>query len=302
MEVATRRVTTRGWVWVSRRMALLIAVVLLVGCAGSDAAQRPEPPVSHAARATSDYRHYVALGDSYTAAPGVPVTDIAFGCFRSDHNYPSLVADTLGVDRFTDVSCSGATTENLTRRQLPHVPPQLRAVTPTTDLITLGFGGNDYQLFSSMIFACAFSQASEQPCAADGRTDPADLLPKIRANLRSTIATVRDRAPRARVLVIGYPQLLPDSGTCPARIPIKAADYGFARRLNRQLNAVIRKAATAESVDYIDVYAASVGHDICAPDPWVNGRHRKPGRAEVFHPFQSEQQAIAGLVLRRVDQ
>lgn len=51
---------------------------------------------------------YVALGDSYAAAPGVPEqTDAA--CGRSSANYPSLVAASRGA-RLKDVSCSGATT------------------------------------------------------------------------------------------------------------------------------------------------------------------------------------------------
>jgi hypothetical protein len=35
---------------------------------------------------------YVALGDSYVAAPLVPVTDVANGCFRSSAHYPSICA------------------------------------------------------------------------------------------------------------------------------------------------------------------------------------------------------------------
>ena len=51
---------------------------------------------------------YVALGDSYSAGPLIPTTDLAGGCARSDHNYPSLVARPLKVKTFVDVTCSGA--------------------------------------------------------------------------------------------------------------------------------------------------------------------------------------------------
>lgn len=41
---------------------------------------------------------YVALGDSYTSAPLVPNQHgEPIDCGRSDHNYPSLVAQALGV-------------------------------------------------------------------------------------------------------------------------------------------------------------------------------------------------------------
>src|SRR5207245_819479 len=44
---------------------------------------------------------YVALGDSYTAGPLIPeqLPD-PMGCFRSDHNYPHLVAAALRVSAF----------------------------------------------------------------------------------------------------------------------------------------------------------------------------------------------------------
>ena len=32
------------------------------------------------------------MGDSFTAAPFVPLTDVAYGCYRSSNNYPSLLA------------------------------------------------------------------------------------------------------------------------------------------------------------------------------------------------------------------
>ena len=41
---------------------------------------------------------YVALGDSYTAAPFVPLTDVASGCYRSSNNYPRLLAAALHID------------------------------------------------------------------------------------------------------------------------------------------------------------------------------------------------------------
>jgi hypothetical protein len=36
---------------------------------------------------------YVAMGDSYTSGPGIPgQVPGSLRCFRSDHNYPSLLA------------------------------------------------------------------------------------------------------------------------------------------------------------------------------------------------------------------
>ena len=62
----------------------------------------------------------------------------------------TLVASALGLS-LTDVSCSGAKTENLTNEQLPGVtPPQFNALTPSTRVVTLGMGGNDGNLFGTL--------------------------------------------------------------------------------------------------------------------------------------------------------
>src|SRR6188472_4098739 len=80
---------------------LSVAPLTLAGCSASnsdstqptgagDTATVPSAPPTHL--------KYVALGDSYAAAPLVPVTDVANGCFRSSSNYPSIVAKKLGAD------------------------------------------------------------------------------------------------------------------------------------------------------------------------------------------------------------
>ncbi|MGH2866896.1 MAG: hypothetical protein ACRDNK_04915 [Solirubrobacteraceae bacterium] len=61
---------------------------------------------------------YVALGDSYTAAPLVPnPTGNPTLCGRSTNNYPSDVNRAIHPFRFTDASCSSATTADVTHSQ-----------------------------------------------------------------------------------------------------------------------------------------------------------------------------------------
>src|SRR5690242_3722986 len=91
--------------------------------------------------------NYVALGDSYAAGPLIPAQNGSpAGCLRSDHNYPHLVAAADRAASFTDVSCQGATTGNMTQPQgvgLGTNPPQLNALSAGTTLVTLQIGGND---------------------------------------------------------------------------------------------------------------------------------------------------------------
>ena len=74
---------------------------------------------------------YVSLGDSFTSGPLIPdLTGKPVGCLRSNHDYPSLVAAAIGASSFTDVSCQGADTTNMTGSEgvlLGTNPPQLNA-------------------------------------------------------------------------------------------------------------------------------------------------------------------------------
>ena len=46
----------------------------------------------------------------------------------------------------------------------------------------------------------------------------------------------------------------------------------------------------------------SKGHDICAgADAWVNGVNTDLMRALAFHPFAEEQQAVADLIMKKLD-
>ena len=54
-----------------------MALVVLLGGLGTNGPGRPT------------YHHYVAMGDSFTAAPFVPLTDIAYGCYRSTQQLPA---------------------------------------------------------------------------------------------------------------------------------------------------------------------------------------------------------------------
>ena len=61
---------------------------------------------------------YVALGDSYTAAPLVPdPTGNPIPCGRSTNNYPQDVKRAISPTSFTDASCSSATTADMTQSQ-----------------------------------------------------------------------------------------------------------------------------------------------------------------------------------------
>ncbi len=300
-----------------RRVLAILAVAALALVAGCDDAPPPADvgspdPAASAGASTSAFPTYVALGDSYTAAPGVPETEQQSGCLRSSGNYPNLVAAAL-ESQLVDVSCSGATSLALVGAQ--HTagqvqPPQYAALTAETSLVTLSLGGNDLELFQTMVGTCAqlgYSDPVGSPCrdymrAAGKKQDLlVEKIDKIRARVTSAVKGIHDRSPQARVFLIGYPQPVPAKGTCQV-LPLAKGDYRYVRTIVGDLNDAMRAAAKKGRATYIDLVKASAGHDICAgPDAWVNGINTDVMRALAFHPFAEEQQAVADLILAKLE-
>jgi lysophospholipase L1-like esterase len=249
---------------------------------------------------------YVALGDSFTAGPLIPETDVADGCFRSNGNYPALVAERLDIDQLVDVSCSGAQTEDLTGRQSTAgqvtVPPQLRALRPDTDLVTLGIGGNDFALFHTLVSTCSQLRQEDpagSPCADELERRGVDLVARtddIGDRVAEAIREVQRRAPEATVVLVGYLRLAPSEGRC-ADLSFAAEDYDLGREVAEALNDALARAARDTGVEFADMHSVSDEHDVCADEPWVNGRHTVQGEAIAFHPFASGMEAVADEVV-----
>lgn len=277
-------------------LVLLCVLLALSACASSPSA-KPAPASTPSARLA-----YAALGDSYSAGPLIPVTDVADGCLRSSQNYPSLVAKKLRA-KLTDRTCSGADTDDVDRAQYPAVPPQRTALDDKTRLVTVGLGGNDQMVFRSLVDRCPSLGAADpdgSPCrdafTEGGKDVLAQQLATTAERLTAVLDEVHERAPNAKVLAVGYPQIVDADHVC-AELPLARGDFAYAERVNKALTDAVQKAAAATDSTYVDVWTASKDHDICAEDPWINGNVDDKARAAKFHPFAVEQQAVAELVL-----
>jgi lysophospholipase L1-like esterase len=304
MTIVARVVTLSALVVVTlaTAAALAVAPTHVPGAAGS-------LPAAGVDRHVAD--RYVALGDSFTAGPLIPQVVPALGCVRSTHDYPALVGARLAVRSVADVSCSGADTTDLRRPQATGfavVPPQLSALSPATDLVTLGIGGNDFGVYRRLVTVCPrvrFLDPGGAPCRAHFRAPGGDrllaALERTGARLDRAVARIRSRAPQARVLVVGYPRIAPARGTCPDVLPFADGDYRYADLVERRLNAELRRAARGNQAEFVNTYAASRGHDACAgADAWVNGQRTDVGRALAYHPFRAYMDAVARLVTTRL--
>jgi lysophospholipase L1-like esterase len=326
-------VRRRGGSGAALAALLLPALLAAAGCGtGADTGAAPSaaPAVRQSAPqpAATPAGPYVALGDSYTSGLKVPPQGgTPAGCARSGVNYPSLVAEGLGLTgpAFRDVSCSGARTGDLTAPQRTADgtnPPQLDALTGTTRLVTVGIGGNDAG-FMDVITRCARESLRASP-AADGAGDtaagsacravyaaagggPDEVQRKVAsagAKVGDVLAEIRRRAPSARVFVVGYPALLPaDPAACRETLGdgFAAADLAFLTEKQQQLNEMLRERAAAAGAAYVDTAAASAGHDMCAGEAgrWIEPALSAVGAAPL-HPNARGERGMADAVLAAV--
>jgi lysophospholipase L1-like esterase len=288
--------------------ALATVTTVLAATALQPLAARAEHRPAHGRRAPI---RYVALGDSFTSGPLVsfPQRGAPLGCFRSNKNYPALVAKALQVASFADVSCDGARTHHMAQTQTGLLggrsnPPQFGALRRDTTLVSLTIGGNDAGFSRS--FQCAvhaFRAPSGAPCMkafTKGGVDRfrvaiRETAPKVAAVLRG----IRERAPYADVYLLNYLRLLPATGPgCFPVVPLARGDVRYLRGVEDDLNRMLAVQAAAAGVAYVDVSAP--GHDMCqrVDRRWVEGIPARP--AAPVHPNAAGMRAMAHFLLAAI--
>ncbi|MFM8237927.1 MAG: SGNH/GDSL hydrolase family protein [Actinomycetota bacterium] len=251
---------------------------------------------------------HVALGDSYTAGPFIPdPIGTPVGCLRSGRSWARLLAASTGA-RLRDASCAGATVTRLGRRQIvlggPN-PAQLARVDDDATLVTLQIGGNDLG-FGSILVRCLALWPVGSPCRnryiRDGVDTLAVRIARLAPRIGAAIDAVRRRAPRARIVLVGYPLILPRAGNgCWPRMPFTPTDVAYLRSIHFRLERALAVQARAHRAVWVDLAGPSTGHDACAPAPqrWVEPLVPAVDAAPV-HPNATGMAAFAGIVRRRL--
>jgi lysophospholipase L1-like esterase len=246
--------------------------------------------------------NYVSLGDSYTSGPLIPVQrDDPGGCLRSTNNYPSVAARSLTVNEHRDPSCSGGQTKDMTAPQDVEFgpnPPQFDSLDANTTLVTLGIGGNDLG-FTDIATTCGEKSVDDPtgaPCKAfftsGGQDQIAQRISATAPLVANVIDGIRQRSPRAKIFVVGYPAILPETVTlaswaqCYPVLPVALGDIGWLREdVEKALNRMLRAEAGAHGAVFVNTYKPSIGHDACQPPliRWVEPLVPADGAAPV-HP------------------
>ncbi|MEV5508910.1 SGNH/GDSL hydrolase family protein [Streptomyces orinoci] len=281
----------------------------LAGCAllSTTVALAATPAQATPARPAAATGTFVALGDSYAAGAGIPALSAGL-CLRSDHNYAHRVAEKLAPAAYRDVTCAAAKTGALTARQtdagIPVNGPQLDAVTPDTSLVTLTIGGNDIGVtdlgFVDVVAVCT-ALAPTNPLGAPCRDHYGDGLAKrldaTAPRLADGLRRIHAKAPGARVLVVGYPAILPaDPVKCLGKVPVTVGDTAYLRSVLGQVNSMVARTAAANGATYVDAFKATEGHDSCSSDRWIEGL-LPLAPAVPLHPNARGEQAMGDAVL-----
>jgi lysophospholipase L1-like esterase len=252
---------------------------------------------------------FVALGDSFAAGDLIPTSPSGApaGCLRSSHDYGADAAAALGLT-YIDATCTGATTADMTAPE--HVTlgthaPQFSYLARDDSVVTLTIGGDNIA-FLGILETCAKLSVTDlpgDPCRRHytaGGTDR--LLAAINATAPEVAAVLQGihlRAPNARVLLVGYPDILPATGYgCWPVVPLALGDLTYLRGLELTLNQMLARVAAANGATFVDTYQPTIGHDACTSASVKDVEGLIPSSpAYPFHPNRRGEQVMAEAVL-----
>ncbi|WP_063788494.1 GDSL-type esterase/lipase family protein [Streptomyces chattanoogensis] len=204
------------------------------------------------------------------------------------------------------VACSGARTYNITKKNEYGELPQLESgyLDKNTTLVTMSIGGNDSR-FTPIIQACIL--AGDKNCAdspfrdhdadidstpgenRDGKYQnqpmkaavPGLISDIVRTDITSTLQKIHEKAPNAKITLMGYPELISGDASC-----IKLDEflpYGISPQSNVWLKSVAKTLATqmegaaadakAKGIDvkYANPISEFAGKGICGDPESIHG-------------------------------
>ncbi|MEV7626829.1 SGNH/GDSL hydrolase family protein [Actinoplanes sp. NPDC089786] len=212
----------------------------------------------------------VALGDSYASGVGAG-TETDGECRRTPGAYAAQWSQ-LDPDavKLEVNACSGATTLDVRKNQLGELGQD-------TDLVTLQVGVNDLELITTLE-SCA-DPGQTKDCEARLEALPA-LSAALPAELSRLVDTIKDKAPKAKVALVGYP--LPFTPECP-KLPLPAKALAGGNAAIAGLNQLYLELAAIKGAVYVDVAKPFQGHEVCGNASWLVGAEGVPNRT-VLHP------------------
>jgi len=259
----------------ARATGLIAVLALSTGVFSAPASADPGPS-------------YVGLGDSYAAGigGGPYVAGPAFEglppCIQTDAAYSKALGG-------LNLACSGATTTDVSSNvtAAARKASTARSVRTASHIIVT-VGANDIDAAGTAA-ACAALAPTTQ-CEAALVNSLAVKLPMLPAKIKSMVDVIKSKAPRAEVVLTGYPRLFTINEAMPAEQKLTANTVNAAVDL---LNATIASSALVNRVKYLSVTQQFLNHGLGSTDPWIVGLPPfcVPGTCapadrlgDVFHP------------------
>lgn len=238
----------------------LLSLGLVAGMAGAPAIAQTQT-----ARGWSGHSHsgqtelaYTVMGDSYSAGSGAG--DEGF-CGQSTAGYANDVATQLGAN-LTNIACAGFTTTEVTQLQVPQLSKEAK-------LVTLTAGGNDVA-WTTAVETCLSPSSTAAACKA-AVANSIHLMKQVPRNAGTMLKAIKAKAPRARILYLGYPRLFePANMGVP---PFTSTQVSGVKLLNSAadlLNGVIAVTAVSNRVAFVPVAYRFAGHAVPSAQPWLN--------------------------------
>ena len=225
---------------------------------------------------------------------------------------------------YHNIACSGAGIWSLTQawsaKGQPSQVSQLQTYDPS--LVTVTIGGNsliegtspsnpDWG-FSNILTDCylfgnasiALTQENLAGCSADGTLSEAedaisslDPTSGLIARLTGAYRAITTAAPKAKVLVVGYPDIFPSKWShstelhCPWLGP---NDILGLNNVATDLNESVQAAAKDAGVDFVSTLNVMQGHTLCTANSYIQSISVATGilTSSAGHPIEPGQQAL----------
>ncbi|WP_156001957.1 SGNH/GDSL hydrolase family protein [Streptomonospora sp. PA3] len=266
--------------------------------------------------------NYVALGDSYSSGQGagdyIEGTLGEDGCRRSENAYPKRVARSFDfAGQLGFYACSRQRGASMLE-SLEEADSQIGRVDAHTSLVTIGIGGNDLG-FTKVLRECMVRvPLMDATACSDQEEDIERRMRHFDDTLEDIVEEIRDRAPDARILVVGYPRIFPadPSGMYYTLAP---DDQEWLNELLKRFSSRVRdKVAGLDSrivedrqtgsVEFVRMYTAIKGHEVGTEEPWLNGvvlggfaQGVEVGHG-TFHPNAGGHKAFSERILRQLEE
>ena len=263
---------------------------------------------------------YTAQGDSFSSADGIPQfipPSDSDKCNRSYVAYPETVAKTPYGGDVRFVACSGATIPDVVAGKSTE-ESQLLSLDRGVDLVTITVGGDDIHFADIATFCvivttgCEFrfsSQATQDINRIGNEANAGIIFSPGDRSLRNELytldnmyATIHQYAPNARILVVGYPNLLPAIPIvdCP-QDRLSKDEIDWLNSVEAYLNQTIAFEAARNGAEFVQgSTTAFTGHELCTAQPYVNGLEQQALGKAPFHPNELGQNAMAAQVTNQI--